>query len=247
MSEPPIPARLLLVAESDDDLRTHLAVNLRADGYDVTQAATPAHLSAKLVIERPTLLVLGELAGVPIVTSLAAVRTGCPQTPLDPHLPVICLGPDGDELAELRTFRAGADDYIGKPISYPLLHARVQALLRRSARQRSRGRIRIGNLELDPAGWRASVDGTPVEVSRIEYQLLLRLASEPTRVWTKRELLRDVWGYRSLAKTRTVDSHACRLRAKLALAGAPNHVVNVWGIGYRLLDPVNAPARDGAA
>jgi DNA-binding response OmpR family regulator len=88
--------------------------------------------------------------------------------------------------------------------------------------------------------------GTRLRLSRLEIQLLVRLAGDPARVFTKAELHREVWGFRAKGGTRTVDSHACRLRNKLALAGAPHHVVNVWGVGYRLLDPVTAPECNGA-
>jgi DNA-binding response OmpR family regulator len=247
MSEAHTPARLVLIAESDYDVRTHLAVNLRADGYDVTQAATPAHLRAKLTTERPALLVLGALDDQPVMATLTAVRDAAPDEPVDPDLPVICLGRKGDELAELRALRAGADDHVRKPVHYALLLVRIEALLRRRNAAGRRGRVRIGSLYLDAAARTARVGSVPVELSRVEFQLLLRLASEPSRVFSKTELLRDVWGYHRESRTRTLDSHACRLRNKLAAAGAPRHVVNVWGVGYRLLDPVTAPERNGAA
>ncbi|MGB2953111.1 MAG: winged helix-turn-helix domain-containing protein, partial [Gaiellaceae bacterium] len=76
-----------------------------------------------------------------------------------------------------------------------------------------------------------------------EYELLLKLASDPQRVFTKEELLRDVWGFRSLGRTRTLDSHASRLRRKLGQAGADACVLNVWGVGYRLLDGASASGR----
>ncbi len=85
---------------------------------------------------------------------------------------------------------------------------------------------------------------TPVELSRLEFDLLRTLAAEPERVFTKEELLRDVWGYRSPARTRTIDSHCSRLRRKLRDAGAPALVQNIWGIGFRLMDP--APVRSAA-
>jgi DNA-binding response OmpR family regulator len=75
-----------------------------------------------------------------------------------------------------------------------------------------------------------------VELAGKEYQLLLKLMSEPARVFTKEELLREVWGFRSLGRTRTLDSHASRLRRKLAAVGAGRFVLNVWGVGYRLVD-----------
>jgi DNA-binding response OmpR family regulator len=76
----------------------------------------------------------------------------------------------------------------------------------------------------------------PVRLAGREFELAARMASDPTRVWTKDELLRDVWGFRSDGMTRTVDSHACRLRTKLRRADTDTFVVNVWGVGYRLLE-----------
>jgi DNA-binding response OmpR family regulator len=93
--------------------------------------------------------------------------------------------------------------------------------------------LRGGGLAIDPASREVRLDGERVSVSAKEFALLLALAAEPLRVFTKEELLRDVWGFRSMGATRTLDSHACRLRRKL---GSGGFVVNVWGVGYRLVD-----------
>lgn len=95
--------------------------------------------------------------------------------------------------------------------------------------------MRIDAIRLDPSRRQVTVDGTPVRLANKEYSLLRALAAEPHRVFTKQELLRDVWGFRSQGRTRTLDSHASRLRRKLD----PEHgryVINCWGVGYRLLD-----------
>jgi DNA-binding response OmpR family regulator len=98
------------------------------------------------------------------------------------------------------------------------------------------GRIQAGDIVVDQRTRQVLVRGTPVRLAGREFQLASRLASDPERVWTKRELLRDVWGFRSDGHTRTVDSHASRLRGKLRLAETDTFVVNVWGVGYRLLE-----------
>jgi DNA-binding response OmpR family regulator len=95
--------------------------------------------------------------------------------------------------------------------------------------------MRVGTLEVDPAARTVLLSGRRVELSQREFALLRTLATDPTRVFTKDELLRNVWGYRALGSTRTLDSHACRLRQKLARDGE-RFVVNVWGVGYRLVD-----------
>jgi DNA-binding response OmpR family regulator len=122
-----------------------------------------------------------------------------------------------------------------KPFSYPELRLRIAALLRRADRGLRRGRLRVGELEVDPPSRNVTLRGRRVELSQKEFALLRTLAAEPTRVFTKEELLRTVWGFRSMGSTRTLDSHACRLRRKLGADG-DRFVVNVWGVGYRLID-----------
>jgi DNA-binding response OmpR family regulator len=96
------------------------------------------------------------------------------------------------------------------------------------------GVLRYGELVIDTGSRTVIYASLPVELRRREYALLVYLASDPERVWTRHELLRDVWSYRSASTTRTVDSHASRLRAKLANAGAVGWILSVWGVGYRL-------------
>jgi DNA-binding response OmpR family regulator len=154
---------------------------------------------------------------------------------LDPDLPMLVLTGRAGELDRLRAFDRGADDYVSKPFSYQELHARMRALLRRSRRRPGMGRLRVGPLDIDPIARRVWLRGEAVELSKKEFSLLRALAAEPTRVFTREELLRGVWGFRAMGQTRTLDSHAFRLRRKLNTAG-DRFVVNVWGVGYRLVD-----------
>jgi DNA-binding response OmpR family regulator len=108
-------------------------------------------------------------------------------------------------------------------------------VLRRTRERNGHGRLRVGDLELDPVAREVRLRGRRIDLSQKEFALLRALAADPTRVLTKEELLRDVWGFRSLGTTRTLDSHACRLRQKLGGDG-DRFVVNVWGVGYRLVD-----------
>ena len=173
---------------------------------------------------------------------------------IDPALPLMVLSGRAGELDRLRGFERGCDDYVCKPFSYPELRARVEALLRRADVRRAPGRLRVGELEIDAAARVVRLRGAPVELSQKEFALVRTLASDPTRVFTKDELLRTIWGFRTLGSTRTLDSHACRLRHKLA-RGGERFVVNVWGVGYRLVDgppaelavPEPAPALAPAA
>ena len=108
-------------------------------------------------------------------------------------------------------------------------------MLARTRRRPSARRLRIGPLEVDPVAREVRLGGELVQLSKKEYALLRALAAEPTRVFTREELLRSVWGFQAHVPTRTLDSHAFRLRRKLGGAGSP-FVVNVWGVGYRLVD-----------
>ena len=111
-------------------------------------------------------------------------------------------------------------------------------MLRRTERPRGSGRLRVAELEIDTAARTVHIGGNRLDLSAKEFALLRVLAADPTRVFTKAELLRAIWGQRTIGTTRTLDSHACRLRRKLGVGGE-RFVVNVWGVGYRLVD---APA-----
>jgi DNA-binding response OmpR family regulator len=152
----------------------------------------------------------------------------------DSCLPVIVLSGRGSDEERVRGLECGADDYIVKPYVYAELRARMAAVLRR-ARQGRRGSLRVGEIVVDPSRRRAWVGGREVELSKKEFALLYVLAGDPHRVFSKRELLAEVWGYRAPTKTRTLDSHASRLRRKLDPEQA-RFVVNCWGVGYRLVD-----------
>jgi DNA-binding response OmpR family regulator len=219
----------LLVAERDEPLREFLIDQFLADRFAAHGAQSGEEARVKLANFQPELLVLGDL-GQPHdqLTLLRGIRSGG-----DDALLVLVVSPDDSELAELRAFREGCDDYLRKPVSYPLLLARVRALMRRS-NGRLVPRKRIGALEIDQVQRMVTVAERPVQVSRMEFELLAHLAAEPTRVCSKEELLRKVWGFKALGNTRTVDAHACRLRKKLARAGVPHLIANVRAVGYRL-------------
>jgi two-component system response regulator ResD len=151
-------------------------------------------------------------------------------------VPVIVLGrPEADVVDRVHAFRRGCDDYVGAPFDYAELVERIRAVVRRT-RPAPAKVVAAGTLSVDRATREVRVRGVRVTLSQKEYELLLRLADEPRRVFTKAELLRDVWHYQASARTRTLDAHASRLRRKLRDADpATPFVENVWGVGYRLV------------
>jgi DNA-binding response OmpR family regulator len=153
-----------------------------------------------------------------------------------PRAPVIVLGRvEADVVDRVHAFRKGCDDYVPRPFDYQELVERIRAVLRR-VRPHVADVVEAGPVRIDTRTRDVRLQGRRVQLSQKEYELLLRLAREPERVFTKAELLYDVWQYRAPARTRTLDSHASRLRRKLRAAGATAALVeNVWGVGYRLL------------
>jgi DNA-binding response OmpR family regulator len=232
----PAAATILLV-EDHRTTRTFLADNLAADGYDILEADCVADARRLIENSYPDLAILD--LGLPDGDGLELLREVREADRIagrvDPDLPLLVLSGRTTELDRLRGFARGADDYVIKPFSYHDLHARIVALLRRSRRRPGGGRLRIGSLELDPLARQVWVRGEPVALSKKEFALLRALAGDPTRVFTREELLRGVWGFRAMGETRTLDSHAFRLRRKLNRAG-DTFIVNVWGVGYRLVD-----------
>src|SRR3954471_18157006 len=233
-------SRMILLAEEDPAIAGFLADNLVADGYTVLVADDkPAAL--ELLETRAPDLVLCDVNGDTLHLLDAIRQSDGLASKIAPDTPLIVLSAHADELTRVRYFDRGSDDVIEKPFSYPELRARIGALLRRACEHPASGRVRVGALTIDPASRRVQVGETPVELSNLELALLRALAAEPTRVFTKAELLRDVWSFRCPGRTRTLDSHACRLRAKLAAAGDRRWIENVWGVGYRLVGVAPTP------
>jgi len=227
----------VLLVEDDLLVRGFLADNLIADGYAVAGADTLQE-GLRLIEQAPPDVAIVDV-GLPDGSGLELVKrvraAAAPASRVNPSLPVLVLSGRGAEIDRIRGFDRGADDYVVKPFSYPELRRRLDALLRRSRERAPGGVVRVGELEIDPVSRDVRVAGASTALSAKEFALLLALAAQPTRVFTKEELLRDVWGYRSMGRTRTLDSHACRLRHKLGGRGG-RYVINVWGVGYRLLD-----------
>lgn len=211
----------LLLAEPEPATRGFLERHLRQDGFEVVEARDGDAL-ALLEASQPDLV----LAADSLVAELR-------RRALD--VPIIVLGrADSDPVDRVRAFAGGCDDYVARPFHYEELLARIRAVLRRVSPPESE-RIAVGDLVIDRAARRVTIRGLAVVLAAKEYELLVKLAGEPSRVFTKEQLLREVWGFRSLGRTRTLDSHASRLRRKLAAAGG-DFVRNVWGVGYSLTD-----------
>jgi DNA-binding response OmpR family regulator len=227
----------VLVVEDDERTGAFLADNLRADGFRVAVAAEAGEAVRAIEVRRPDLILLDlSLGDANGLTVLDRVRSADGVgTRIDPGLPVIILTGHGGEVERLRGFDRGADDYVVKPFSYREILARIRAVLQRTAGRMGAGALVVGELSLDPVTRTVRMHDQTITLSAKEFALLHALARQPTRVFTKAELLRDVWGYRSMGATRTVDAHACRLRKKL---GGPRWVVSVRGVGYRLVDAV---------
>jgi DNA-binding response OmpR family regulator len=228
--------RTVLVVEDDERTAAFLADNLRADGYRVAVAVEAGEAVRAIEVREPDVVVLdlGLENGSSGLDVLDRVRAADGLgTRIDPSLPVIVLTGRGAETDRVRGFARGADDFVVKPFFYAELLGRVRAVLRRSDGRPAMGALRVGELALDPATRLVRVGERPVQLSAKEFALLHALARQPTRVYSKAELLRDVWGYLSQGQTRTVDAHACRLRKKL---GGARWIVSVRGVGYRLVE-----------
>ena len=219
----------VLVAEPEAETREYLGRQLRDDGFDVLGAARRSEALELAETARPDLVLLAEL------DLCLRLRRGEPGRSWDRNVPVIVLASTSDPVDRVRALDRGADDVMGRPFAYDELLARIRALLRRSSTA-AEDTIVAGDLVVDRPTRRVHVRDTAVFLSAKEFDLVVKLASDPYRVFTKEDLLRQVWGYQALGRTRTLESHASRVRKKLCLGPEDRFIVNVWGVGYRMLE-----------
>jgi DNA-binding response OmpR family regulator len=223
----------LLVADEDQITCAFLHDNLSADGYQVDAACNHNAALGYLRDTAPD-LILVDVNGNTLAL-VDHVRRGehglCAAAP---DTPIIALTSYVEEVQRVRLLERGSDDVITKPFSYPELRARVGALLRRTAPRQPSAVLTAGPVRIDRRQRAVTVHDRAVQVGGLEYELLCVLATEPGRVFTRNELMNAIWGY-SNTYTRTLDSHASRLRHKLS-TDTHRLVINVWGVGYRLLD-----------
>ena len=227
----------VLLAEPEPQLRGLLERQLSVAGFAVVEAGAGAEALTLAEQALPDLVLVGnELPDATAAELCRRLREGEPGRSWNREVPVIVLGAaDSDAVDRVQAFERGCDDYLTQPFHHQELVARIHAVLRRAAPD-ARQRLVAGEIELDRQTRRVTVAGERVFLAAKEFELLVKLAGVPHRVFSKEELLREVWGFRSIGRTRTVDSHASRLRRKLARPGAGPFVINEWGVGYRLLD-----------
>ena len=226
-------ATRLLVADEDQTTCTFLQDNLTADGYQVDTATTSNTAFAYLRAAAPDLILIDVNGNtLALIDQVRSSEQGlCAASP---DTPIIALTSHADEVHRVRLLERGSDDVIAKPFSYPELRARVEAVLRRMTPREPGAIVSAGPVRIDRRCRTVTVGNQAVELRGLEYALLCALAVEPTRVFTRNELMNEIWGYTG-ARTRTLDSHASRLRIKLA-NDTHRLVINVWGVGYRLID-----------
>ncbi len=226
----------VVVCEDDTPTLELLCDNLVADRFGVLPAPSASDALRLCRYKQPDLMLLDltlpDASGLDVLREIRAADGIVSR--FNPRLPVIVLSGRGADEDRVRGLEFGADDYVVKPYVYAELRARIAAVLRRVGQRRG-GPLRVGDIVVDSSRRRVWVGGREVELSKKEFSLLRVLATDPHRVFSKRELLGEVWGQRMPTKTRTLDSHASRLRRKLDPKSA-RFVVNCWGVGYRLLD-----------
>ena len=213
----------ILIVEDDDAIAKPLADGLRSEGFDVTRVATGEDaLEAAL----PDLVLLDlRLPGIDGTEVCRRLRSRS-------DVPIIMVTAKGEEVDRVVGLELGADDYIVKPFGFRELLARIRAVMRRTRPSGDGSRMRLGRLEVDVRGRRATVDGDALPLTTKEFDLLALLASEPGAVVSRRRILREVWDTEWYGPTKTVDVHVASLRRKL---GDPGWIETVRGVGLRLV------------
>jgi DNA-binding response OmpR family regulator len=222
----------LLIATADEEQRAFVASQMDADGHSVYEADHATAVIARLSAHAIDALILGDLERRSEAPGLLrAIRAG-EHPRIHPGQPVITLGAT-DELTVLRAYESGSDHHLANSTGYMLLRAVLASVLRRTLQDTTSRHLQVGAIHIDLAARSVEIAGTVVYLSPLEFELLVTLAGDPVRVFSKDELARCIWR-REQISGRTVESHVCRLRTRLIDAGAGAVIVNRWGHGWSL-------------
>lgn len=220
----------ILVVEDEPAIQELIAVNLSFAGHKVLRAFDADQAQTLIRAELPDLILLDWM--LPGTSGLAMARK-LRNDERTRAVPVIMLTAKGSEQDKVDGLEAGADDYITKPFSPKELMARIKAVLRRRAPQLTDDIIKIGTLTLDPATHRVTGDDHNLTVGPTEFRLLHFFMTHTERVFSRAQLLDQVWGDHVFVEERTVDVHIRRLRKALEPTGHDSHIETVRGAGYR--------------
>jgi two-component system response regulator MtrA len=218
---------LIMVVDDDQDLAEMLGIVLTGDGYQVDLVNRGDEVMSAFALQNPDLVLLDVmLPGIDGVEVCKLIRTVS-------MVPIVMLTAKGDTQDVVSGLEAGADDYMVKPFNSSELLARLKVRLRRSGVETSTG-LSIGNIKIDQIAHSIIRNGQNIPLTRLEFDLLVALAKQPGRVFSREALLSEVWGYRPATDTRLVNVHIQRLRSKVERDPEnPEIILTVRGVGYK--------------
>ncbi|MDO4372815.1 MAG: response regulator transcription factor [Clostridia bacterium] len=219
--------KTILIVEDDANIRELLHLYLEQEGYHIESAQDGAEGLRVFRRVHPDLVLLDLM--MPVMDGTQMIR----ELRTFSKTPVIVLTAKGEVLDKVTLLELGADDYITKPFEMREVIARVRAVLRRMDKSGGAHKLVFDNLIVDKQSYNIIVKGQKLEIPPKEIELLYFLASSPNRVFTRAQLLDDVWGFDYFGDTRTVDVHVKRLREKLQGVSDQWEISTVWGVGYK--------------
>ena len=217
----------ILIVEDDENIRELLRLYLEREGYEISEAENGAVGLSKWKAENPDMMLLDVM--MPVMDGWQVIRE---VRESGSSIPVIMITAKGETMDKVSCLELGADDYIVKPLEMREVVARVRAVLRRLSPDDS-GKLTFDGLTIDKQAYELIINGKRVDAPPKEIELLYFLAQSPNRVFTRAQLLDDVWGFDYFGDTRTVDVHVKRLREKLEGVSDKWELKTVWGVGYK--------------